>query len=108
MRKSILIWTALFGVLPNIATATQFSNQFAEFELPPKWQCSLQGAEWVCQNTTEEKKRDAILVIAAKLRGDQDSLDQYLAYLKTIKSFTSIQRRPIRSEPKYAKIITLN
>ncbi len=46
--------------------AAKFANQFAEFELPPQWQCSLEGAEWVCQSTNEAKKRDAIIVLAAK------------------------------------------
>jgi hypothetical protein len=90
------------------AKAAKFSNQFTEFELPPKWQCSLEGAEWVCQNTDESKKRDAIIVLAAKLKGDQDSLDQYLSYLKAAKSWTSIQGKSVKSEPKYAKTVNLN
>ena len=33
------------------AWATRWANQFVEFELPAQWECSLEGAEWVCQNT---------------------------------------------------------
>lgn len=90
------------------AMAVKFANQFTEFELPPQWQCNLEGAEWVCQNTTESKKRDAIIVLAAKLKGDQDSLDQYLAYLKAPKFYTSVQNKPVKSEPKTAKIANIN
>ncbi len=88
--------------------AARFTNQFTEFELPPLWQCSLEGAEWVCQGSQEPKKREAIIVLAAKLKGDQDSLDQYLAYLKGAKTFMSIQGKPIKSNPKYAKTVSIN
>lgn len=99
---------ALVSLVPQGARAARFTNQFVEFELPPQWQCNLEGAEWVCQSSNEEKKRDAIIVLAAKLKGDQDSLDQYLAYLKGTKNYTSVQGRPVKSDPKYAKIVQIN
>lgn len=89
------------------AQAAKWSNQFIEFELPPKWNCTLEGAEWVCQSTDEVKKRDAIIVLAAKLRGTQDTLDQYLAHLKGAKYYTSVKGKPVKSEPKYSKYIDL-
>ena len=90
------------------AWAARFANQFIEFELPPGWQCSLEGAEWVCQSSEESKKKDAIIVLAAKLKGDQDSIDQYLAYLSAAKSYTSVQGKPVKSEKKSAKTTSLN
>src|SRR5256885_434905 len=95
-------WLALL-LFPAGAQAARFTNQFIEFELPPQWQCNLEGAEWVCQNTNEAKKKDAIIVLAAKLKGDQDSLDQYLTYLKSAKTYTSVQGKTVKSEVKYAK-----
>src|SRR5690606_37662540 len=86
----------------------KFANQFTEFELRPQWQCNLEGAEWVCQSTDDKKKRDAIIVLAAKLKGDQDSLDQYQAYLKSPKTYSSIQGKLVKSEPRYAKTVSLN
>lgn len=107
--KVLAILGALaFSLPPQAAYAGKFANQFVEFELPPQWQCNLEGAEWVCQSTNEQKKRDAIIVLAAKLKGDQDSLDQYLAYLQGAKSYTSVQGKPVKSEPKYSKMATLN
>ena len=82
-----LIVAALF--IPGESRAARFANQFIEFELPPLWACSLEGAEWVCQSTDPAKKRDALIVLAAKLKGDQDSLDQYTSYLKAAKSWTT-------------------
>ena len=104
---------AMIGIMagvfiPTASFASKFANQFCEFELPPQWQCNLEGAEWVCQSTDEKKKRDAIIVLAAKLKGDQDSLDQYLAYLKSAKIYTSVQGKSVKSEPRYAKSISLN
>jgi hypothetical protein len=91
------------------ARAAKFANQFVEFELPPQWSCNLEGAEWVCQSTDESKKRDAIIVLAAKLKGDQDSLDQYQTYLSAAKTYTSVTGKPVKSEVKYpAKTVNLN
>ena len=110
MRKNsyLLAATLMLAFISKPASAAKFSNQFAEFELPPQWQCSLEGAEWVCQSSNEAKKREAIIVLAAKLKGDQDSLDQYLSYLKGSKTFTSAQGKPMKSDPKYAKTVEIN
>ncbi len=99
---------AAAALSPGQARAAKFANQFVEFELPPQWGCNLEGAEWVCQSANEAKKRDAIIVLAAKLKGDQDSLDQYLTYLKAAKTYTSVQGKPVKSDPKYAKDVNIS
>jgi hypothetical protein len=106
IRSSIALALAVL-VSPTLSHAAKFANQFVEFELPPQWQCNLEGAEWVCQSLNEQKKRDAIIVLAAKLKGDQDSLDQYLAYLKNAKNYNNIKGAPVVSTPKYAKNIQI-
>lgn len=109
-RLATLLATLVLAssLAPSTSFAGKFANQFTEFELPAQWQCNLEGAEWVCQSTSDAKKRDAIIVLAAKLKGDQDSLDQYLSYLKAAKSWTSIQGKPVKSEPKYSKYAVIN
>src|SRR5690606_29110084 len=67
-----------------------------------------EGAEWVCQNADDAKKRDAIIILAAKLKGPQDSLDQYLAYLKQAKKYQSVTGKPVKSDPKYGKTVQIN
>src|SRR6476620_4731169 len=104
----LLLSVALLFFRPSPAFAAKFANQFVEFELPPQWQCNLEGAEWVCQSTTEKKKRDAIIVLAAKLKGDQDTLEAYLGYLKAAKSYTSVTGKPVKSEVKWAKMENYN
>lgn len=107
LSNFLAVWAlAAFAAAP--VQAAKFANQFVEFELPPQWQCNLEGAEWVCQSTNEERKRDAIVVLAAKLKGEQDSLDQYRAYLKQPKAYTSVGGKSVRSEPKYANDIQIN
>src|SRR6185312_4580664 len=103
----LIVSLATFG-FTTFAHAAKFANQFVEFELPPKWQCSLEGAEWVCQNTDAAKKREAIIILAAKLRGDQDTLEAYLDYLKHPKRWTSIDGKSVQSEAKYARSADIN
>jgi hypothetical protein len=110
-QNKMILTTLLMGAFvlgSSPAHAAKFANQFTEFELPPQWQCNLEGAEWVCQSTNPTKKRDAIIVLAAKLKGDQDSLDQYLTYLKAAKTYTSVQGKSVKSDPKYAKTVNIN
>ncbi len=106
-RSLLALGLLSFVNLPN-AHAVKFANQFTEFELPPGWQCNLEVAEWVCQSADPVKKKEAIIVLAAKLKGDQDSLDQYLSYLKATKSFTSVTGKAMKSEPKYGKTVNIN
>ncbi|MGC4121512.1 MAG: hypothetical protein QM765_44440 [Myxococcales bacterium] len=108
-RKLRMIGTlaALFVLAPQ-AHASRFANQFIEFELPPQWSCNLEGAEWVCQNGNEAKKREAIIVLAAKLQGPQDTLEQYQAYLDKPKSYQSVQGKPVTSDKRYAKKTSIN
>lgn len=108
IKSAFLTCATLLSFIPLSAWATKFGNQYTEFELPPNWQCTIEHSEWVCQSTEESKKREAIIVLAAKLKGDQDSLDQYLAYLKNAKTFTSAGGQSLKSDPKYAKMITIN
>ena len=93
---------------PSAAHAVKFANRFVEFELPPQWTCALEQAEWVCQNTDESKKREAIIILAAKLKGDIDSLPQYLSYLKQPKVYVSVSGKNMQSEPVYAKETMIN
>ena len=90
------------------AHAAKFANQFVEFEKPLNWECSLEGAEWVCQSTDEQRKRDAIIVLAAKLKGEHDSLDKYQEYLAKARVFNAPNGKSVKSDPKYAQIKQFN
>ena len=107
MNSSCLkILLALLIILP--VQAKRFSSQYTEFELPPGWDCVLKGAEWVCQSENKNRQKEAIIILAAKIRGEQDGLEPYLAYLKTTKTFNLPNGNTQVSEAKYAKLVTIN
>ena len=89
-------------------SAKKFASQYCEFELPPGWECALEGTEWVCQSVNKARQKEAIIILAAKIRGDQDSLDQYQGYLKKTKTFKLPGGKTQVSEPKYADNKTIN
>lgn len=88
--------------------AKTFTSQFTEFELPNGWECALEGSEWVCQSENKDRKKEAIIILAAKYRGEQDSLDAYQAYLKEAKTFQLPGGKSQVSEPKSISVRKIN
>ena len=79
MRNYLL--ALLYLSLCSFTFAKRFTSQFTEFELPNGWTCKLEGSEWVCQSENEERRKEAIIVLAAKKRGSEDTLAKYQEYL---------------------------
>ncbi len=102
------LMTLFFFLLSFSAQAKRFTNQYIEFELPTGWECSLEGTEWVCQSENEDRKKEAIIIMAAKIRGENDSLDEYQAYLNQKKTYALPGGSTQVSEPKYTKVISIN
>jgi len=102
--------SALFMLLmlSQSAYSKKFASQFCEFQLPPKWECALEGTEWVCQSENKNRKKEAIIILAAKRRGSQDTLDQYQAYLKRTKTFRLPGGKTQVSEPKFSRVKGIN
>lgn len=91
------------------AQAELFTNQFIEFQLPEKWQCKLDGNEWVCQSNDEQKKRDAIIVLAAKVKKDgMDDLGVYKAHLEKKQVYQAPNNQRVISEPRYVKELNIS
>ncbi len=103
----VLALIFVFGLTQEVQ-AKRFTSQYLEFELPSGWDCFLEGTEYVCQSDNKERKREAIIIFAAKIRGEQDSLDQYMSYLKQPKTFTLPGGKTQVSEAKYAKVTPIN
>ena len=110
MRKFVVLNLNLLLVLffSMSAHAKKFASQYCEFELPPNWECGLEGTEWVCQSLNKDRQKEAIIILAAKIRGEDDSLDSYLAYLKKTKTFKLPGGKTQVSEPKYSEVKTIN
>lgn len=96
-----------FALLTS-AHARKFTSQYCEFELPSGWDCALEGTEWVCQSSNKDRKKEAIIILAAKIRGGQDSLAQYQSYLNKPKTFTLPGGKTQVSEAKYTKLNDVN
>jgi hypothetical protein len=110
MNRSFLSLLALLtGVLTTQNTfAAKWNNSFVEFELPSAWTCLLEGTEWVCQNQQDAaKKKEAIIILAAKIQGDQDTLEQYMNYLKQPKTYSNAQGKAMTSTVSYAQNKTI-
>jgi hypothetical protein len=104
LRIFILILSLATG---SQAFAKRFASKYCEFELPPQWECALEGSEYVCQSENADRKKEAIIILAAKIRGEQDSIDEYMAYLKRSKEYNLPGGKKQISEPKNTKLTTI-
>ncbi len=106
LLKILLVITLLMMVTSSFAK--RFSSKYCEFELPPGWECALEGTEYVCQSDNADRKKESIIILAAKIRGEQDSLDEYMAYLKKPKEFALPGGKKQVSESKSVKMTRVN
>ncbi len=67
----------LIGLWSQASSAKLFKNSFVSFELPAKWNCQLTKTTWNCSNQFEKKNKSAVIVLAAKEAGPQDTLTFY-------------------------------
>ncbi len=74
----------LFLAVPfTAAQANLFRNSYISFELPPDWECKLDGTEWVCVSKYAKQSKEAIIILAAKEAGPSDTFAGYKDHLKT-------------------------
>lgn len=95
-------------LLSSTLHAKRFSSKYCEFELPAGWECALEGSEYVCQSENADRKKESIIILAAKIRGEQDNLDEYMAYLKKNKEYNLPGGKKQVSEPKNTKLTRIN
>ena len=107
MKKVSIIVLALVMVSFS-AYGKRFASQYCEFELPAGWKCNLEGSEWVCQSSNSDRQKEAIIILAAKIRGSQDSLNGYQEYLKRKKTFTLPGGKTQVSDPRTVGLKTIN
>ncbi len=105
MKFLLLCTLVIWG---TTSEAKRFSSRFCEFELPPGWECALEGTEYVCQSENADRKKESIIILAAKIRGEQDSLDEYMAYLKKPKEYSLPGGKKQISESKTTKMSRIN
>ena len=106
LMKFLLMFTLL--AWGTASFAKNFTTKFCEFELPPGWECALEGTEYVCQSENADRKKESIIILAAKIRGEQDSLDEYMVYLKKPKEYSLPGGKKQISEAKSTKLNNIN
>ncbi len=95
---------ALVFIIAFPAQAKLFRNSYVSFELPNRWNCTLEGTEWICQSVNQKQKREAIIILTAKVVGAIDSLPLYQAHLKKNKTITGPKGKPFTSQIKSVKL----
>lgn len=90
-------------LLSATAHAKRFRNAYVSFELPPNWNCKLEGSEWVCENDFAGKTKEAIIILTAKEVGPADTLATYLAHLQTPRTIVGRGGAPTKSQIIHVK-----
>src|SRR5271156_4831665 len=101
MRFRTLLVLAL--LVCSQAHAKLFRNAYVSFELPPNWNCKLEGSEWVCENDFAGKTKEAIVILTAKEVGPTDTLAAYLAHMQTPRTITGRGGVPSKSQIIHVK-----
>jgi LPXTG-motif cell wall-anchored protein len=57
---------------------------------------------------SSSSEKESIIILAAKIRGEQDNLDEYMAYLKKSKEYALPGGKKQISEPKSTKMTRIN
>lgn len=81
--KAKIILFFIFLTYSLSSSATLFRNAYISFELPPDWECKLDGTEWVCVSKYAKQSKEAIIILAAKEAGPADNFSAYKEHLKT-------------------------
>lgn len=108
MVRAPFILVLLISFFSMDAQAKRFANGYTEFELPVGWECFLEGSEYVCQSENEDRKKEAIIILAAKKRGPQDTLVEYQKYLSQPRVYTLPGNKKQVSEAKNVTTKTIN
>ena len=95
---------SFFLIFSSSSQAKRFRNAYVSFELPEKWNCKIEGTEWVCSNTfNKNSAREAIIILTAKEAGPSDNLEAYRLLLQKPRLLPSRGGSPVRSKVLHVK-----
>ena len=78
------------------------------FDRPKTWTCRAEGVHLICHNKIKKLAKEAVIIAVAKETGRQDSVSQYISYLKNKKEFKTKKGKAINSKVFHSKQRTLN
>lgn len=98
----------LKALLPLLVFALQaeakvFQNSYVAFEVPDDWTCLQEGVAWTCTPQNAAQSKEAVIVLAAKVAGPEDNVNNFLNFLKQPKKITTRVGTPIPSKVMYAQ-----
>lgn len=99
-RFLVLLFTALCCIG---AGAKKFSNSYIEFDMPDNWLCRAEGGQHICQPASPTQSKEAIVVMAAKYKGPDDTMEKYKGRLNEIREVKDIKGTKYKSSVKYTK-----
>ncbi len=105
LAATLILFTAFSGVS---AQAKLFKNSYVSFELPTNWKCKQEGFEHTCINAFSKKAKEAIIILTAKKKGAQDTIENYEAHLKAERSMTNFKGAKYSSKVKAVRKRKIN
>lgn len=83
--------------------AKTFQNSYVAFDLPDDWACMQEGVAWTCTPQNAIQSKEAVIVLAAKVAGPEDTVPAFLSFLKQPKKITTKVGTPMPSQVMYAQ-----
>jgi hypothetical protein len=83
MKTAAAVLTLVASLVTPVAQAERFVNSFIAFTLPQGWACEQEDDTFVCMPPApQDKPVAAVMILAAKFAGPQDTLAAYLQHLE--------------------------
>ncbi|MEI6079938.1 MAG: hypothetical protein WCQ53_04810 [bacterium] len=99
----------MFGLLIALIASSvvyaskKFNNTYIEFSIPDSWSCKEEGGQHVCQPVNPEQRKEAIVVMAAKYKGPDDDLKNYMSKLNEKREVKDVKGKLFTSKNQYTK-----
>jgi hypothetical protein len=103
LKISLLVLLLSVVVSAPAHAAKKFSNTYIEFSIPDSWSCKEEGGQHVCQPINPEQRKEAIVVMAAKYKGPEDELKNYMAKLNEKRDIKDVKGKSYTSKNQYTK-----
>ena len=105
----LIALSAVSSLFTPTANAKTFTNAYVSFELPDKWDCTLEQTEYVCRTSAPGvDNREAVIILTAKEVGPADQLPLYMQHLKQARTINSRSGQTLQSQVYKVEQTTIN
>ena len=104
MKTAFLILSLIFSLTVSVTSnAKTFQNSYLSFEVPDTWACLQEGVAWTCTSQDVIEAKEAVIVLAAKVAGPEDTMNNFMNHLKDPKKISTKVGTPMPSQVMYAQ-----